>query len=142
MRLWSLHPKHLDRQGLIALWREGLLARKVLLGETKGYRHHPQLERFRATKDPIEAIEAYLHVVADDATRRGYRFDRSKLGPRNAAHPIAVTQGQMDYEAGHLLNKLQTRSPEQAVQFQAASPPAVHPSFLAEEGPIEPWERP
>lgn len=27
MRLWSLHPKHLDPQGLVALWREVLLAR-------------------------------------------------------------------------------------------------------------------
>ena len=27
MRLWSLHPKHLDPQGLVARWREGLLAR-------------------------------------------------------------------------------------------------------------------
>ena len=29
MRLWSLHPRYLDRQGLTALWREGLLARAV-----------------------------------------------------------------------------------------------------------------
>jgi hypothetical protein len=34
MRLWSLHPKHLDRQGLLAVWREGLLAQEVLRGET------------------------------------------------------------------------------------------------------------
>ena len=36
MRLWSVHPQHLDVRGLVALWREGLLARKVLLGETNG----------------------------------------------------------------------------------------------------------
>ena len=41
MRLWSLHPAHLDRQGLIACWREALLAQKVLAGLTTGYRSHP-----------------------------------------------------------------------------------------------------
>jgi len=30
MRLWTIHPKYLDRQGLLALWREALLAQKVL----------------------------------------------------------------------------------------------------------------
>ncbi len=47
MRLWSLHPKYLDRQGLLAVWREGLLAQKVLQGKTKGYKNHPQLKRFQ-----------------------------------------------------------------------------------------------
>jgi hypothetical protein len=36
MRLWSLHPSLLDRMGLLALWREGLLAQKVLLGLPAG----------------------------------------------------------------------------------------------------------
>ena len=43
MRLWSLHPKYLDKLGLLGLWRESLLAQKVLLGKTKGYKNHPQL---------------------------------------------------------------------------------------------------
>ena len=47
MRLWSVHPLHLDRQGLTACWREALLAQAVLAGRTRGYRAHPQLERFR-----------------------------------------------------------------------------------------------
>jgi Pyrimidine dimer DNA glycosylase len=51
MRIWSLHPQYLDRQGLTAAWREGLLAQKVLTGTTKGYRNHPQLRRFRAAGD-------------------------------------------------------------------------------------------
>jgi hypothetical protein len=29
-RIWSLHPKYLDARGLVALWREGLLAQAVL----------------------------------------------------------------------------------------------------------------
>jgi hypothetical protein len=43
MRLWSLHPQYLDPQGLVALWREALLAQAVLRGKTRGYKHHPQL---------------------------------------------------------------------------------------------------
>ena len=57
MRLWSIHPRSLDARGLVALWREGLLARKVLRGRTRGYRHHPQLQRFRDLRDPVAAIE-------------------------------------------------------------------------------------
>ena len=60
MRLWSIHPKYLDRQGLIALWREALLAQAVLSGKTRGYRNHPQLERFRNHPAPLSAISLYL----------------------------------------------------------------------------------
>ena len=74
MRLWSIHPSLLDRVGLVALWREALLAQKVLLGATKGYRHHPQLDRFRQSSNPIRAIASYLWSVADEAQERGYRF--------------------------------------------------------------------
>lgn len=79
MRLWSLHPKYLDPKGLVALWREALLARAVLRGETRGYRHHPQLQRFQAHATPRMAINAYLMAVHAEATARGYNFDRSAL---------------------------------------------------------------
>ena len=75
MRLWTLHPKYLDRQGLLGLWREGLLAQAVLQGKTKGYRHHPQLARFQMHPDPVQAIAHYLREVHEEATRRGYNFD-------------------------------------------------------------------
>ena len=58
--LWSLQPGLLDRMGLLALWREGLLAQKVLLGQTTGYRFHPQLKRFQGSKNPVGAINTYL----------------------------------------------------------------------------------
>jgi hypothetical protein len=56
MRLWSLHLKYLDRIGLIACWREGLLAKAVLEGKTKGYTHHPQLIRFQTSPHPLHTI--------------------------------------------------------------------------------------
>src|SRR5512145_2053086 len=107
MRLWSLNPCHMDARGLVALWREGLLARAVLAGRTRGYRHHPQLERFRERRDPIAAIDCYLSRVLDEARARGYAFDASKVGYRRCRHgAAAVGSGQLAHEWSHLLAKL------------------------------------
>ena len=70
MRLWSLHPKYLDTKGLVALWREGLLARKVLQGQTRGYKYHPQLERFKNHNKPVNAIDTYLLHVYNESVNR------------------------------------------------------------------------
>jgi hypothetical protein len=83
VRLWSLHPRYLDRQGLVALWREALLARAVLCGRTKGYRHHPQLERFRAHASPRLAICAYLGAIEAEAAR-------SRLGNGSIQFPLCA----------------------------------------------------
>src|SRR5215470_518613 len=112
MRLWTLHPKYLDTQGLVALWREGLLARAVLKRETKGYRHHPQLARFRAHPSPVRAINAYLRMVLAEAEARGYAFDRKKIGPLRPGIRLKATQGQLEFERRHLLRKLRVRSPQ------------------------------
>lgn len=141
MRLWTLHPKYLDRQGLLALWREGLLARAVLRGETRGYRHHPQLERFRAHASPEQAVDAYLLAVHEEATARGYTFDRAKLGACQPTAGIAVTAGQLAFEWQHLLAKLALRSPPLLERWRSDQP-ACHPLFLLQPGPVEPWERP
>ncbi|HSR64572.1 MAG TPA: pyrimidine dimer DNA glycosylase/endonuclease V, partial [Xanthomonadaceae bacterium] len=106
MRLWTLHPHHLDARGLVALWREGLLARAVLCGQTKGYTRHPQLERFRLHATPLQAIDTYLAIVCDEADARGYRFDRSKLAPAPRGLRLPASDGQLAYEWGHLLAKL------------------------------------
>ena len=89
MRLWSLHPRYLDPQGLVALWREALLARAVLRGKTRGYRNHPQLARFRAHRSPRAAISAYLGAVHDEAVQRGYSFDARKIGSQREVLKIA-----------------------------------------------------
>lgn len=141
MRLWTLHPKHLDRQGLLALWREGLLARAVLRGQTRGYRHHPQLERFRGHAAPDLAIDAYLASVQEEAASRGYAFDRSKLGVIEHVSGIAATDGQLAYEWQHLLRKLAVRDPVLAERWRDESP-ACHPLFVIGPGPVASWERP
>lgn len=141
MRIWSLHPQYLDPQGLVALWRETLLAQAVLHGATKGYTNHPQLQRFKAQAQPLDAIASYLHAVHAEATLRGYRFDASKiLGPQ-AAPAIPVTEGQVMYEWQHLLAKLQQRSPALYARWSAEDAPALHPLFSQRPGDIEDWER-
>lgn len=141
MRLWSLHPLYLDSKGLVALWREGLLARKVLLQLTRGYRRHPQLLRFQAQADPILAIETYLWGVYEEATRRGYHFNGSKLTHNPAVIRLPVTSGQLQYELNHLLVKLKQRDVEQYQKLLIVKAAEAHPVFQVVPGEIEGWER-
>lgn len=141
MRLWSFHPRYLDARGLIALWREALLAQAVLRGRTRGYRRHPQLERFRAHPAPRSAISAYLDAVWWEAEARGYRFDRSKVGPVRSVAPLLVTHGQLTYEWAHLLRKLSARSPACYRDRRTIALPDCHPMFRSAPGPIAGWER-
>ncbi|HET7291096.1 MAG TPA: pyrimidine dimer DNA glycosylase/endonuclease V [Vicinamibacteria bacterium] len=141
MRIWTLHPKYLDARGLVALWRESLLARAVLAGRTRGYRAHPQLLRFRAAADPIAAINLYLAGVAEEAARRGYRFDRGKL-PRRCGHPrLAETRGQLQAEWRHLRAKLRRRAPALARKWRTLATPMAHPLFRVVRGRVRSWEK-
>jgi hypothetical protein len=141
MRLWSLHPTHLDARGLVALWREALLAQKVLRGLTRGYKHHPQLARFRAHLKPVSAIASYLAAVSDEAVRRGYSFDARKIVAGRTKIKIAVTRGQVVYERAHLMRKLKIRSPKDYAAQRSAKI-KVHPLFKAMPGGVAGWERP
>src|SRR5699024_6158179 len=98
VRLWSLHPKYLDAKGLVALWREALLAKNVLEGKTTGYRSHPQLHRFRRSVLPIDGINQYLSEVYQESLIRGYKFDREKIDWNFTTTMLPVTSGQMQYE--------------------------------------------
>lgn len=141
MRLWTVHPRYLDVRGLVALWREGLLARAVLRKQTRGYRNHPQLERFKAAPNPVASINAYLAAVLDEAVRRGYQFDGRKIrGPR-AAERIVETRGQLQYEWEHLLRKLEARDPAAWASASTLVRPDPHPSFRMVAGGIRSWER-
>lgn len=143
MRLWSLHPSYLDSIGLIALWREGLLARKVLLGQTKGYIHHPQLIRFRETENPIQTIDTYLKAVHDESVRRGYNFDLSKISSCECQPPprLPLPDKQLEYEFQHLLNKLKTRSPWKFSLLHQTTFILPHPLFQVKPGNICVWEK-
>ena len=141
MRLWSLHPSLLDPIGLVALWREALLAQKVLLGATKGYRHHPQLERFRQSRNSVRTIANYLWSVADEANKRGYHFDVSKIMMKRGKITIPVTRGQLAFELTHLKEKLRRRDPRQLALVEKRQRSKANPIFKTVEGPIALWER-
>lgn len=138
MRLWSIHPQHLDPQGLVALWRESLLAQKVLAGQTRGYTNHPQLDRFRAQASPLACIATYLREIAREASRRGYSFDASKVRDERTRRKLPVTRGQVEYEWAHLASKLRVRNEE---WHRRMTEPRVHPLFVIVEGDVESWER-
>ncbi len=140
MRIWSLHPKFLDAKGLVALWRETLLAQKVLQGNTSGYRNHPQLERFREQKNPVVAVATYLRAVVKEADERGYSFDASKISEGEQRKKIPVSDGQLQYEFEHLLRKLQVRDAERFALFKDAQP-ECHPLFEIVKGEKADWEK-
>ena len=141
MRLWTLHPKYLDPKGLVALWREALLAQKVLTGGTVGYRHHPQLERFRDHPDPVVMVATYLRAVHSEAVARGYHFDGSKIATQSSCGPVEESDGQLLFEWQHLLAKLAVRSPERYRELLVLKAPDPHPLFEIIPGPKRAWER-
>ncbi len=141
MRLWTVHPKYLDSKGLTALWREGLLARAVLRGKTKGYTNHPQLIRFRESPDPLAAIDVYLAGVLEESRVRGYNYDASKIDEAAKASPIEETAGQLEYEWNHLMKKLEKRDPARWENLNEISQPVAHPLFVVIIGGVQTWEK-
>lgn len=144
MRIWSLHPELLDRQALVACWRETLLAQKVLAGQTKGYRNHPQLNRFRSAGDPAAVIGEYLSGLLDEAGRRGYSFNPALIRVTRSGEPralLTVTDGQLLHELEHLRGKSRQRSPEWCAQRLDDAVPLSHPIFRVVSGTVESFER-
>ena len=153
---------------LVACWRETLLAQKVLRGLTRGYTNHPQLIRFRAHPQPLEAVAAYLSGLADEADARGYSFNRALIdagedstsehgagnnsadkaeSPYASVARIPVPLGQLEYELAFLQHKVAGRDPEWEHQLserlaaRGKLAACAHPLFEVVPGTIEPWEK-
>jgi len=141
VRIWSLHPKYLDARGLVAVWREGLLAQAVLRGRTRGYVRHPQLLRFKEQSLPVGFIAEYLRVVHEEAVRRGYRFAAAKISRSRVHSRLTVTRGQLEFEWNHLMEKLRTRDPKLHARLAILKTPRPHPLFRVVRGSIAPWEK-
>lgn len=141
MRLWSIHPKYLDSKGLVALWRETLLAQKVLMGQTKGYQHHPQLLRFKEIPNHLNIIAFYLNEIAKTAALRNYRFDASKIIATPELCLLKVTTGQLAFEKQHLIDKLKIRDQQWLEKLNQHADWEAHPLFQIVEGTIESWEK-
>jgi len=140
MRIWSLHPKYLDSKGLVALWRETLLAKNVLRANTKGYKNHPQLNRFKNTEKPIDAINHYLSTIYYEAEARGYKFDKEKIDWNFVPIKLNVTLGQINYESAHLSKKLYVRNLDKYNTLLSEKTIVSNPIFIIIEGEIENWE--
>jgi len=140
MRLWTIHPEYLDTKGLLAAWREGLLAQKVLLGQTRGYTRHPQLRRFQTAASPTGTIANYLTEIANEADRRGYKFNRAKILICEREGKLDETRGQLLFEWSHLKRKLRRRAPRSYRTCCQIEIPRAHPLFRIVAGPVQDWE--
>ncbi len=141
MRIWSIHPRYLDSKGLVALWRESLLAKNVLAGKTKGYKNHPQLNRFKEATNPIKAIDYYLKHVWEEAKNRNYNFDYNKFEKTNYTDKINLSTGQLEFEKIHLSEKLRLRDKKKYTELMNLINFEIHPLFTLINGDIESWER-
>lgn len=140
MRIWSIHPKYLDAKGLVALWRETLLAKHVLEGKTTGYRNHPQLNRFKRSTNPVDCINYYLAIIHEEAINRKYSFNKDKVNWKFDPQYLTVTTGQLNYEVSHLLAKLKLRDPGKYHELKKMHLIESHPLFKVVDGSIEDWE--
>jgi len=142
MRLWSISAEYLDPIGLVALWREGLLGRSALVRGRGAYYNHPQLLRFKRSKDPLLYLDTYLNFVWEEGKRRGYDFDRGKIGSKaDEFVPLTVTRGQVEYEWGLLIAKLSLRNRAWLDRLKSLKDVKVNPLFVKVDGPIEEWEK-
>lgn len=143
MRLWSIHPKYLDQKGLVACWREALGAKAALERKVRGYRNHPQLNRFKSFKNPVAQINSYLYFLLQEALERGYQFDSSKIefGMTIISEKMNVTSGQVNFEFNHLMSKLKQRDQNKYRRLCSIKKIEVHPLFNMKPGSIEAWEK-
>ena len=141
MRIWSIHPKYLDSKGLVALWREALLAKNVLECKTIGYVNHPQLDRFKNSQNPLDAINQYLSNVYDEAVVRQFKFDSTKFRKPNLSLLLEVSEGQIIFEFKHLLFNLKSREINLYEKIEETKTIMPHPMFKIVKGEIENWER-
>jgi len=141
MRIWSIHPKYLDSKGLVALWRETLLAKNVLENKTRGYKNHPQLTRFKESKKATDCINQYLWEIYKEAKKRNYRFNKDKIDQNFRPTTLTVTTSQLDFEINHLKIKLELRDRDKLGELMAVKNVESHPLFKIIKGEIESWEK-
>lgn len=116
------------------------MAKHVLEGKTQGYRNHPQLDRFKKARKPLDAINQYLGIVYTESLKRGYHFDSGKFTLVKKPLKLRVARGQLNYEFGHLLSKLKVRYPKLYKEVKKTKKIESHSLFKVVKGEIEDWE--
>lgn len=145
MRLWSFHPKYLNRQYLGAVWHEGIT--KAQTGLQGGrYKNHSQLQRFRVAKDPLALLALYLSSIWQESVNRGFSYNwhlvKRDIPSILYFTKIPVTTGQLDYEWRHYLKKIRKNDFEWYYnKLNEVWLPDPHPVFYVVKGDIEDWER-
>jgi len=134
MRLWSIHPEYLDSIGLVALWRESLLAQKVLKSETQSHKNHPQLKKFKACPHPQYAIANYLVEIWKESQRRGYNFNKEKIRHTKIVEKIPITQSELKCEFDLLRERLKKRTPSKYQNLLSVKEIECNPIFKITEG--------
>jgi hypothetical protein len=123
------------------VWRESLLAQKVLNGKTRGYKNHPQLRRFYSHSQPRKAIGNYLREVWKESKMRGYNFNQTMIEVEGPAKRIPLNLGQLRYEFDLLRAKLKKRNRVKYHKLPSAANARPHPLFRIVEGEVEEWEK-
>jgi hypothetical protein len=107
MQLWTLHPKHLDVRGLVALWREALLAQKILCGATRGYRFDAskigvRRIRWKMTETRGQLLYEWRHLKRKLKRRDVKKYRDLLLVKIPAPHPLfRIVPGRVrDWEKG------------------------------------------
>jgi len=130
MRVWIVHPKYLDCKGLVALWRETLLARKVLKGKTKGWRNHPQLNKLKNHKNSVAAVNTYLLYVWKESEKRCYKFNKRKIEKNFTKKKIKIPKKEVISDFEELKNKLKKRDPKRYREIVKVKKIEVNPIFI------------
>jgi len=152
MRLWSLHPKLLDWNGLQGQWKEAIEAQNILMGKSAFHSpKHPQLIRFWNHPYPIRAITYYLFCVWSESIDRGYGYNEDLILKKEDPYIfniplIKVTRKQLEYEWNLLKAKFTTRKNLKLSPFLQDKDldliePFAHSLFEVVDGEIEEWER-
>lgn len=140
----SISPESLDRQDLVSLWRESLLARKAIEKKNKDYENQPQLRRHKDSFNPLTNINYYLSSVHEEAQKRGYDVDAKKIALlKNKMKDTKVSNGQVNYEFKHILKKLEDRDYGEFSKIKEAGMGSIktNKTFKVVQGNVESWEK-
>ena len=139
-RIWSLHPKYLDGIEIFFLWRNCIMAKKILDGTEKVNRKFPHLARFESSSNPIGAINIYLSEVYKIASTHGKNFKLDKFDDSFKDISLNVTKGQMEYEVELFKKKLRNRSSDTNALIFKIKIIEPNPLFKVVEGNKEAWD--
>lgn len=140
MSLWVVHPKYLDKQGLVSVWREGLRAQKILSGETACSSNQMLVRQFAADPQPMKAIGAYLSFIAAEGARRGYKFGHEKIKcPNFDETAVPLEPKDLVFEMKDLRRRLKARDKDkwrETVKVEKIEP---HPGLRGSVMPMSKW---